>query len=262
MMSDDNQKIDEISPVDQLESAVQNDGIIIDDESDLSKIIQLCDEIMTLDPLIQTKKDELKTISNKYGCETNFGDSEILCVTSQKKAEYTICYGCAACGDKAPLSNDALLVKQFTEESTGNQCPVTPQKMTEAEVYFIIKMVFSEMAELAQTVRPMDPMFWLNKILCDIDLHLDYKSKKSDVEIIAEQGDAMVDAWYYMLNAAAKKGVNLSGIFNIVHAANMNKRHADGEFHRRDDGKVQKPANWQEPDINGEIQRQFDNGSW
>lgn len=33
-----------------------------------------------------------------------------------------------------------------------------------------------------------------------------------------------VDIYYYSLNCAAKKGVNLSSIFGIVHAANMAKR--------------------------------------
>jgi predicted HAD superfamily Cof-like phosphohydrolase len=158
--------------------------------------------------------------------------------------------------------SDALLVKQFTEESTGKLCPTSPQKMSTEKVRFIIKMVFSEMAELAQTVRPLDTMFWLYKIFEDIDIHHDYIPKTSDIEIIAEQGDAMVDAWYYMLNAAAKDGINLSSIFNLVHAANMNKRHADGQFHRRADGKVEKPPNWQEPNINAEIRRQIDDGSW
>ncbi len=59
------------------------------------------------------------------------------------------------------------------------------------------------------------------------------------------QADALIDVYYYSLNAAAKKGINLSAIFKIVHAANMAKRDpATGKFLKRDDGKIIKPAGW------------------
>jgi hypothetical protein len=64
--------------------------------------------------------------------------------------------------------------------------------------------------------------------------------------VIAEQADALVDIYYYSLNCASKKGVNLSSIFGIVHAANMAKRDpATGQFLRRADGKIIKPEGWQ-----------------
>jgi hypothetical protein len=66
-----------------------------------------------------------------------------------------------------------------------------------------------------------------------------------------------------MLNAAAKKGVNLSALFHIVHGANMAKRDpATGQFLKRADGKIIKPTGWQETDIKAEIVRQFAQGSW
>ena len=43
-------------------------------------------------------------------------------------------------------------VKQFTEESTGVKCLDKLVKMNKQEVQFILKMVLSEMTELAQTV--------------------------------------------------------------------------------------------------------------
>jgi predicted HAD superfamily Cof-like phosphohydrolase len=33
----------------------------------------------------------------------------------------------------------------------------------------------------------------------------------------AEQADALVDIYYYSLNAACKKGMNLSALFDVVH---------------------------------------------
>ena len=87
---------------------------------------------------------------------------------------------------------------------------------------------------------------------------------RGDNELIAAQFDALVDAWYYSLNVAARHGVNLSRIFTVVHAANMAKRDpSTGKFlHRESDGKIIKPAGWKEPDIEGEITRQLLEGAW
>ena len=141
-------------------------------------------------------------------------------------------------------------VKQFTEESTGIKCPTKPVKMDKTEVQFILKMVLSEMTELAQTVTSSyEEALDMMKSSLDVDPS-PHENKKDDVCIIADQGDAMVDAWYYMLNAAAKKGINLSKIFDEVHAANMRKKDPETDkFIRRKDGKVLKPKGWYPADI-------------
>ena len=60
----------------------------------------------------------------------------------------------------------------------------------------------------------------------------------------------MVDAWYYMLNAASKRGIDLSKIFDEVHSANMRKKDPETEtFKKRDDGKILKPKDWKPADI-------------
>ena len=83
------------------------------------------------------------------------------------------------------------------------------------------------------------------------------------LEQIAEQGDAFVDMWYYSLNAACKKGINLSSIFNLVHNANMAKRDpATGQFLKRADGKIIKPQGWTAPDVGAEIRRQMSEGAF
>merc|ERR1712139_504204 len=83
------------------------------------------------------------------------------------------------------------------------------------------------------------------------------------IDQIAAQADALVDIQYYMLNCAAKKGFNMSSIFGVVHAANMAKRDPQtGRFEKRADGKVIKPAGWKPPDVEGELGRQFAEGSW
>ena len=60
-----------------------------------------------------------------------------------------------------------------------------------------------------------------------------------DIHKCADQADALVDIYYYSQNAACKKGMNLSSVFNLVHTANMAKRDATTKkFIKREDGKV------------------------
>src|SRR5208282_6773379 len=95
------------------------------------------------------------------------------------------------------------------------------------------------------------------------DFKADYVKPFSPTALVAEQADAMVDAWYYMLNTGAKHGMNLSALFATVHSANMAKKFPDGTFHRRpEDGKIVKPDGWHEPNIVGEIVRQQRDGAW
>ena len=141
-------------------------------------------------------------------------------------------------------------VKQFTEESTGKKCPEKPEKMTKEEVSFLLKMVLSEMTELAQTVTDSyQEALDMVKESVDVDASEHPKHEK-DTEVIADQGDALVDAWYYMLNAASKRSIDLSKIFDEVHSANMRKKDPEtNTFIRREDGKILKPKGWYPADI-------------
>lgn len=154
--------------------------------------------------------------------------------------------------------NHTDLVKEFTEQSLGICLPNNPSPMNKDEVRFIVRMVLSEMLELCTTVTPNveEATNFLQDCCLELDIPRE-SSAKNETELMAEQYDAFVDAWYYMLNTAAKKGVNLDSIFQVVHQANMNKRFPDGKFHRREDGKIIKPDGWKEADIVGEIDRQL-----
>ena len=161
---------------------------------------------------------------------------------------------------KLIFDSHTSLVRQFTEESIGTTLPKTPSPMSKEEVKFAVRMVVSEMLELCTTVcnSSEEAIELLDLCVAESDhpkeFHLSSKSKE---EIMAEQYDSFVDAWYYMLNSSVKKGADLDSIFHIVHQANMAKRFPDGNFYRREDGKVLKPDGWKEPDIVGEIQRQM-----
>jgi predicted HAD superfamily Cof-like phosphohydrolase len=159
--------------------------------------------------------------------------------------------------------SDAHKVKEFTEQSAGLVLPTKPTPMSKKSVQFLIGMMISEMVELAQTVctNPHDAIS-LVKECCGKDFNPNYKAPKDDIDKIAQQADALVDSYYYSLNAAAKHGFNLSKVFTRVHAANMAKKFADGTFHRREDGKVIKPHEWEEPNIHAEITDQIANDAF
>ena len=161
--------------------------------------------------------------------------------------------------------SNAQAVTEFTEGSNGVPCPTVPKAMSRESVRFIIRMVLSELDELACTVTstPEERDKFMEEALDTRDRCNNFKYE-SDTDLIGAQFDALVDSWYYSLNIAAKHGVNMSKIFDVVHAANMAKRDpTTGKFIRREsDGKVIKPAGWQAPNIEAEIDRQKTEGSW
>lgn len=158
--------------------------------------------------------------------------------------------------------SDSQLVYEFTKESSGIDLPNEPQLMNSKEVHFIIKMVLDEMMELYGTVEdPVQAKYAMIKMITDSkDIP---KETCTGPELIGAQADALIDSYYYSLNCAAKKGVNLSKVFQIVHSANMAKRDpASGKFSRREDGKIIKPQGWVGPDITAEIEKQIKEGAF
>lgn len=160
--------------------------------------------------------------------------------------------------------SNALDVLEFTR-GTGAVCPDTPKSMSSESVKFIIRMVMSELDELACTVT--DGPQNRDKLMTEAFETRDPCNNflyETDTDLIAAQFDALVDSWYYSLNASARHGVNMSKIFDIVHKANMAKRDPKtGEFLRREsDGKIIKPKGWTAPNIEDEIKRQKEKGSW
>jgi predicted HAD superfamily Cof-like phosphohydrolase len=158
--------------------------------------------------------------------------------------------------------NNYLMVREFTNAvklARGLEpcpCPVNgkPIAMNAEEVKFLVKMVMSEMAELVDTISESSEhtnAIMLECLGTDPSKHVKYNDAAS---LIAAQGDAMVDAWYYMCDAACKKGINVSEMFNLVHTANMNKL-VDGKAIVREDGKVLKPPGWTEADIVGYVRK-------
>ena len=108
----------------------------------------------------------------------------------------------------------------------------------------IAKMILDETMELMATHWSPAEAKALLKGFIDSSKDLpkeeyDGDQANQDIHKCADQADALVDIYYYSQNAACKKGMNLSSVFNLVHTANMAKRDATtGKFIKREDGKV------------------------
>jgi predicted HAD superfamily Cof-like phosphohydrolase len=77
----------------------------------------------------------------------------------------------------------------------------------------------------------------------------DAETRELSKDVLTDQADAMIDIIYYIMNAAAKKGIDLDAVLEEVHAANMRKAGPDGKFQRREDGKILKPEGWVPPNL-------------
>jgi len=162
--------------------------------------------------------------------------------------------------------DQASQVREFTI-GAGQPSPDRPEVMTREEVEFISKMILDEVMELMATVASPEKAKASLKSMIDKSKDISKttyaEGESGRVSQIADQADALVDIEYYMLNCACKKGINMSALFGIVHAANMAKRDpSTGKFLKRGDGKIIKPVGWQAPDIDAEVIRQVKFGAW
>lgn len=159
---------------------------------------------------------------------------------------------------------DSEEVREFTS-GAGKPTPNTPSAMSKEEVHFLSKMMLDEIMEFMATVSDTDESkTTLKKFIDDSrDLPLEKYDEGDEASLIADQADALIDSYYYSLDTAAKKGINLSSLFKIVHGANMAKKcPVQGKFLKREDGKIIKPEGWKGPDVRGEIVRQMKEGSF
>lgn len=183
--------------------------------------------------------------------------------------------------------SDAELVMEFTEQAAGEGVvyPCQPVPLDKEAVHFLCKMIIDEMLELMQTVEGggaakreliqyVEQAKELFEREYDCESVIPYRGMRDGkymtyvlpsgcMEQCADQADAMVDIYYYMLNAACKHGMNLSHVFTRVHEANMAKRDpSTGKFLKREDGKIIKPPGWVPPDINSEMVKQATCGTY
>lgn len=157
-------------------------------------------------------------------------------------------------------------VKEFTVGSAWKPLPEEPIEMTRESVFFLVKMIISELSELLQTVcSDMDD--------CreTISRLFGFEIKGFDSGYIDGTRNEIFSEWSYsvlltnicevLYTMYGNFGNNLLHVvFDEVHAANMRKRDSKtGKFIiRPEDGKVIKPEGWIGPDIKSAIRQ---NGS-
>lgn len=154
---------------------------------------------------------------------------------------------------------------EFTSVMLGGPCPEKPVALSKERVKFIVKNVMSEMHELVCTVTDnrKESLEFMTECLNDIDEHKYFSDYYlENIKKISAQADALVDAMYYMYDTGARNGINLSPVFELVHESNRTKVDVKNGAIRREDGKVMKPFGWLPADIDKEILRQTNNGSW
>lgn len=110
---------------------------------------------------------------------------------------------------------------------------------------------------------PPDRIAWIKQMVKD-EME-EFHENSSTLEV----ADALIDAMYYMCDFAATQGINLDPLFQIVHAANMQKVDSEtGKVIREKKGprkgKILKPKGWQDPEpyLREELERQELRGSW
>ncbi len=79
-----------------------------------------------------------------------------------------------------------------------------------------------------------------------------------EAETLADQADAAIDLMYFCIGSLVEMGIRPARMFDIVHAANMDKMWPDGSVRRNKTGKIIKPPGWKtpEPALRAEIHRQ------
>lgn len=167
------------------------------------------------------------------------------------------------------FSNGASMCSYEQKDGTiveGKELPNNPTPADKEQVVFLTKMIVDELVEFLATVteNSRERAEILKEIIGSVNLRddLTLTGDETPAKIIEDQADALVDIEYYSKDFAAKRGVNLCKMFDIVHKANMDKRNEDGNFVKRHDGKVIKPEGWKSPNVSVEIERQIENGAF
>lgn len=163
--------------------------------------------------------------------------------------------------------NHSTAVVEFTSGRLNQALPDKPKPMDRDAVKRCIGLCVSELIELARTTTSSNAeAIQLVHECLEMDAPKVEHEFPTDVSKIAAQSDALVDMWYYGLDAAAQHGMNLCRVFDEVHNANLRKKGPDGKFILQEisEGcyKVIKPPGWTPPNVEKVIEEALEKGSW
>jgi len=157
---------------------------------------------------------------------------------------------------------DSERVKNFTK-CFGIDIPVVPRPISTSMTLRLIKSVVDELLELASTV--VEDAVAKQTIIDHVLTTRQLPMRRYDDEMskLADQIDAMVDSYYYILDTGCIHGINLNSYFAAVHQANMAKIDSKTRTLQTDrSGKVIKPPGWKPPDHVSVLQKVASFGSW
>lgn len=242
----------------------------------VEKVIEIC--LDRLYQLLRTVMPAAKAIVTLYEAvntdvrprATDQSDKAQL-IADQADAAVDLWYYCLNAFAKIGVNLDEALgelacdhgkqVQEFTSLSLGVTPVYRPDGLNRDEVVFVVRMMCSELVELAQTVMSESDAAIRLVRAAVAEIYIEDGSPMLE-DCLEEQSAIVTNMWRECLRPYTLCGINLDRIFNVVHEANMAKRFPDGTFHKRADGKIIKPDGWREPDIKGAIMQQIDHGSW
>lgn len=117
------------------------------------------------------------------------------------------------------------------------------------EIRLRLRLILEEFQELIEAHTRGDLFSWVHDAFSDIRNHIDNVTP-SDVDLVAT-ADALADLDYVIAGTRLTYGIPGDEVMAEVHAANLRK--AGGEPDAT--GKLQKPAGWQPPDVEGVLRR-------
>lgn len=147
-------------------------------------------------------------------------------------------------------------VKEF-HRVFGQPIAERPTVPSDERVRLRLRLIAEEFVELMFAAGYGEEFFGsIKEAMEDFDEGIKNLRIRVDLPAFA---DALADLDYVIEGARLEFGIDGEKIADVVHQANLDKRHMIGgspKVVRREDGKVLKPADWTPPDIAGELRRQ------
>lgn len=110
--------------------------------------------------------------------------------------------------------------------------------------FFEVRRFHQVMEQPHPDVPTMQPTELVERRMAWVDSE---QEELREARTVEDQADAYLDILYFALGGLVELGVVPGPLFDLAHAANMNKVWEDGKPRKRADGKIIKPDGWVDP---------------
>jgi len=145
-----------------------------------------------------------------------------------------------------PQQDIAELMKLYDQEV--REFPSIPDKAT---LLLRARLIFEEAMEFVEAAGCSVP-------LLDKGIGPYVVIDETATPNLVEMADAIGDTLVVTYGAANALGVQVKPVWDEIHRSNLSKVWPDGTIHKRDDGKVIKPATYSPAALDGVLVQQFD----